>query len=118
MIRVNAAWRRFAARNGGGVGCQVGADYLVVCRKALTTQDRADAQAALRGLCHVLDGTQRYFSIEYPVIRPPSRAGLKCAFSIWGGARPVVLIVHENITERKQAEAALWRGAARLAPCR
>lgn len=109
MIQINAAWRRFAARNGGGVGCQVGADYLVVCRKALTAQDRADAQAALRGLCHVLDGTQRYFSMEYPCHSPTEPRWFEMRVFHLGGARQVVLIAHENITERKQAEAALWR---------
>lgn len=118
MIRVNAAWRRFAARNGGGVGCQVGADYLVVCRKALTAQGRADAQAALRGLCHVLDGTQRYFSMEYPCHSPTEPRWFEMRVFHLGGDRPVVLIAHEDITERKQAEAVWWRGAARLAPCR
>ena len=109
IVLVNAAWRHFAEQNGGGAGCQVGADYLVVCRKALTSKDRADAQSALRGLCHVLDGTQRYFRMEYPCHSPTEPRWFEMRVFHLGGARPSVLIAHENITERKQAEATLWR---------
>ncbi|MDS4022810.1 MAG: PAS domain-containing protein [Candidatus Competibacter sp.] len=108
IILVNAAWRRFAEQNGGGAGCHVGADYMVVCRKVLTGKDRAEAQAALRGICHVLDGTRNYFSMEYPCHSPTEPRWFEMRVFHLNGARPSVMIAHENITARKRTEAALW----------
>lgn len=94
---VNAAWRRFAEQNGGDAGCQVGADYMVVCRNALTGKDRAEAQAALRGICHVLDGTRTYFSMEYPCHSPTESRWFQMRVFHLGGARRSVMIAHENM---------------------
>ncbi|MDS4041580.1 MAG: PAS domain-containing protein [Candidatus Competibacter sp.] len=112
IVLVNAAWRRFAEQNGGGAGCHVGADYMVVCRKVLAGKDRAEAQAALRGICHVLDGTRNYFSMEYPCHSPTEPRWFEMRVFHLSGTRPSVMIAHRNITARKRTEAALWRSEA------
>ena len=51
---INAAWRRFAEQNGGNVSCQVGANYLEVCRQVLAGDDHAEAQAVLQGIHRII----------------------------------------------------------------
>jgi two-component system CheB/CheR fusion protein len=66
IVRVNDAWRRFAAANGDaelrytGIGC----NYLQVCGSAAAGDD--DARAAHDGLRDVLAGRRERFTLQYP----------------------------------------------------
>jgi two-component system CheB/CheR fusion protein len=66
IVRVNAAWRRFASANGdpemraSGPGC----NYLQVCARAGVADP--DALAAHDGLVDVLAGRRASFNMQYP----------------------------------------------------
>jgi diguanylate cyclase (GGDEF)-like protein/PAS domain S-box-containing protein len=108
IVLVNAAWRQFAARNDGRedqVG--VGANYLAVCRRAIARNHDPLARAALDGIRAVLDGARADFSLEYPFPAPHSTedpAWFLMHVAPLDGARQGVVVVHENITERKQTD--------------
>ena len=104
---VNAPWRRFAEQNGGNVSCQVGANYLEVCRQVLAGDDRAEAQAALQGIHKIISGAQICFKLEYPCDSPTESRWFAMSVFHLSGTRQGVVIAHEDITERKQAEQTL-----------
>jgi PAS domain S-box-containing protein len=108
IIVVNEAWRRFARDNslpGSPVGADVGTNYLEVCRKA-TGALAEEAQEALAGILAVLQGSRSHFTLEYPCHSPTEqRWFLMSATPLPAGEGAVV--AHLNITERKQAEAAV-----------
>jgi two-component system CheB/CheR fusion protein len=66
---VNAAWRRFAADNGGSLAARsdIGRNYLAVCEP--TSEDPYAAEA-LAGLRSVLEGRSEAFSLRYPCHSP------------------------------------------------
>ena len=107
IVAVNEAWRRFARENGGvDERVHLGANYLSVCQAAMEGQADELAAAALRGIRAVLEGTQASFSLEYPCHSSSVERWFSMIVRPLGGARRGVVIAHETITERKQAEAA------------
>jgi PAS domain S-box-containing protein len=137
IIEVNAAWNRFASNNnfiGGDRG--VGDNYLKVC-DAVFGKFSEEASAVAIGLRAIMAGQREEFHLEYPCHSPtekrwfvvritrfsgdgPAFAGPEPASDIAGEAtarrRPVrVVVAHENITERKQAETSLVESQQRLA---
>jgi light-regulated signal transduction histidine kinase (bacteriophytochrome) len=104
---VNAAWRRFAEQNGGGVACQPGADYLAECRRASADEDGAEAQASLRGIQQVLNREQSSFTLHYPCDSPTEQRWFEMRVLPLSRSRPGALITHEEITVQKQLEQTL-----------
>lgn len=111
IIGVNEPWRRFAEDNQGEIRQHyVGRNYLQVCENAQVCGDDVSAPALLEGLRAVLSQTRDHFELEYPCHAP----GLERWFiaritrCTQGGASRVV-VSHEDITARKQAELALAR---------
>ena len=111
---VNAAWQRFAEQNGGGADCRPGVDYLAICRSVVSGQDGIDAQAALRGIQQVMGRTQAAFRLKYPCDSPTEARWFEMRVLPLSGARPGVVIAHEDITAQKLAEDALRESEARL----
>jgi PAS domain S-box-containing protein len=108
VTAVNESWLRFARENGPrdtkGVG--VGADYLGACRKAAEAADPL-ARAALEGVEAVVAGRRSEFTLEYPCHSPTQhRWFLMNLVRPLGDARGAV-IMHLDISQRKQAEEAL-----------
>ncbi len=101
---VNSAWRRFSEQNGGNIHCMVGANYFQVCRNALNSYEDADAQAALRGIRTVISGTRPCFNLEYPCNAPDQPRWFVMHVLPLSGPHQGVVVTHEDITERKQAE--------------
>ncbi len=68
IVRVNRAWRRFAALNGDPElrHTGIGSNYLRICGNAAGTD--ADAQAAHSGLSEVLAGRSERFTLQYPCL--------------------------------------------------
>jgi len=112
---VNQPWLRFGTehRAPGLSAVGIGADYLAACATA-SGPDDSYARAALSGIRTVLEGKQRYFEMEYPcnlevgeqwflmqVVQPATEVG---------GA----LVVHLDVSTRKQAELALQEREERL----
>jgi PAS domain S-box-containing protein len=115
VLSVNKAWSDFAAANPpiiGNVG--VGANYLVVCDTAQgPSADIARAFGA--GIRSVIAGTRPLFEMEYPCHGPHAQRwfiGRVTPFADPGAH--CVVIAHENITARRQAEEALRASESRF----
>ncbi len=106
IIKVNAAWTRFARENDlkrDGVG----ENYLCLCDTA-TGGSSDGAAAAAAGIREVIVGQNAAFELEYPCHSPREHRWFLLRVSRFAGEGPVrVVVAHENITVRKQAEKAL-----------
>jgi signal transduction histidine kinase/PAS domain-containing protein len=114
IIAVNAAWRRFAEANCyTGAAYATGTNYLEVCDTA--AGDGAETgRAAAAGIREVMAGQRDEFELEYPCHSPEERRWFILRATCFAGEPVRVVVVHENITERKQAEEALRNREARL----
>lgn len=103
MMAVNAAWRRFAAENGGDPEGWRGTNYLWAC-----SGDDPDARAVAEGISRVLAGLAPSFQHEYPCHGNGSERWFRCLVSAlpsdrrgrWG-----VAVMHIDITAQKMSEA-------------
>jgi len=108
IIAVNQAWRQFAEENDGtAIACGGGANYLEICGKASRDWSE-EAPLIARGIREVLSGLRHNFGLEYPCHSPHEQRWFNVCVTRFGGQGPTrVVVAHENITERKQAEQAL-----------
>jgi PAS domain-containing protein len=103
IIAVNAAWISFARENdfhGGRHG--LGANYLKICETAVG-DDSEPALKMAKGIRAVMAGEASEFCLEYPCHSPQQQRwfiGRATRFTWKGPVR--VVMVHENITLRKQ----------------
>ena len=114
IVAVNAAWRRFAAANGGNTPtCDVGANYLEVCTSA--SQKTGEPDLAGEGIRRVLAGEVGEFSLEYPCHSQEQKRWFVMRATRFGGdGAPRAVLAHENITNRKLAEEAVHEGEERF----
>ncbi len=108
IVTVNEAWRRFADANEyAGRDHGVGANYLTV-----SGQDCGE-NAATAGLADVLAGRRAYFEVEYACHSPTEERWfvLRATPFRWEG-RVRVVVAHENVTARRQAETERHRAEA------
>ncbi len=114
IIKVNEAWSRFARDNDcRGGWCGAGENYLAVC-DAAHGGFSAEAGAASAGIRAVIAGRTAEFHLEYPCHGPRAQRWFVMRATRFGGDGPLrVVVAHENITERKRAEAALQESEAR-----
>lgn len=110
ITSVNEAWKQFAIENGAdwtmkGVG--VGTNYLDVCRVEDDMPEAEDARVIYQGLQGVLNGTSKFFSVEYPCHSPMDKRWFFLTVSplTHGGGGAVVS--HLNVTSRRLAEESL-----------
>ena len=107
IVEVNAAWHRFGQENQVRGSGGRGDNYLQVCRSA-TGHSCEEAPAVASGIRDVMAGRKTEFHLEYPCHSPSERRWFIVRITRFDGDGPVRLVVaHENITERKLAEAAL-----------
>ena len=113
IIATNKAWHRFAEANRGDpdrVG--VGVDYLAVCNAAADAGEIIGAVVA-DGIRAVATRQQDEFSLEYPCHSPIEQRWFALRAGRFPGDGPVrVVVAHENITARKQAEETLRESEA------
>ncbi len=118
ILRVNAAWRRFAEENGfTDHAFGVGSNYLVAARHhgQGDSECAADAQEAARGIRAVIDGKSSSYTMEYPCHSPTERRWFTMRVNRFGeGDQVRVVVSHEDVTERREAEDARAQTAARL----
>ena len=106
---VNEPWLRFARENGAPAEhlIGVGANYVATCQKAVAAQSPYAAEA-LNGIQAVMNGAQPEFQLEYPC--PRNQMDYRW-FQLHAIPLPQntrgALVIHFDITARKQAEAAL-----------
>ena len=105
IIKVNAAWQRFAEENGmpkgrGGVG----ESYFEVCGNS----DISDfvARAAVDGIKAVIKRRRPDFMLEYPCHSPDKQRWFLMRVRPLRGARGAV-VIHDDISPLKAAEQAL-----------
>jgi len=112
ILAVNASWRRFAQENGlAWSGYGVGRNYLLVLDAASEVSDGARKAAA--GIRDVILGTRAQFSIEYPCHSPSQQRWFIMRVTHFEGDEGVrVVVLHEDISERKLSEEARARLAA------
>ena len=105
ILAVNNSWRGFAEANAARSNVMEGANYLAVCKK-VSGRDAQYAESFSTGLEAVLSGKRNEFALEYPCHSPTERrwfVGRVSRFLV--GDKTYAVIAHENITERKLAEA-------------
>lgn len=115
IIAVNRAWREFAAANFAGTAnvCE-GASYLAVV-DAATGDWSEGAGSFAAGIRSVLRGERPEFTLEYPCHSPNEKRWFCGRVTRLGtNGAPCAVVAHENITERKLAEEALWEREERL----
>ncbi|MCA9972643.1 MAG: PAS domain S-box protein, partial [Anaerolineales bacterium] len=112
IIGVNQSWQNFARANGGDprrVG--VGANYLAVCDAAVG-KEAAQARQMAAAIRAVMTGAQDEVTLEYPCHAAREQRWFVARIMPMAGTDPAqrrVVVAHENITSRRQAEAALRR---------
>lgn len=100
IIAVNAAWRRFAAREGAA-GDQLASNYLDVC----DASDDPSAASAASGLRAMLTGERDGFELEYPCHNVSERRWFLLRATLCAGVEPLrVLLAHEDVTARRHAQ--------------
>lgn len=117
ILAVNQAWRGFARENGcvGPPPVFEGANYFKALKKAVDFDKDQFAENALNGIHKVLNEQTPYFSMEYPCHSPSVERFFVMRVQPLENLKSSVVITHENITELKQAEAALRRRSSELA---
>ncbi len=103
IVAVNQAWRAFATSNGAIVSkVMEGTNYFEVCESA--TGDQSEYAAAFaEGVRSVFSSEREEFEMEYPCHSPTElRWFVGRALLFTNGSSPQAVVIHENITERKQ----------------
>jgi len=115
IVAVNNSWRQFAKENGLFEPDQnmLGINYLDVCKKAINQPYGDEAGEAHAGIAAVLAGELQTFNLEYPCHSPDQQRWFHMKVSPLHGSRGAAVISHEDITQRKQTEAALLESESR-----
>jgi diguanylate cyclase (GGDEF)-like protein/PAS domain S-box-containing protein len=115
IICVNDAWRRFGTANVmQGPGYGIGLNYLEVCDRA-RGDGSSEAHAAAEGIRSVLGGGKKAFSVEYPCYSPNEQQWFDLMVTPLRQDRLVgAVVMHVNITERKQMEQSAQLNQKRL----
>jgi diguanylate cyclase (GGDEF)-like protein/PAS domain S-box-containing protein len=115
IIAVNSAWIQFAHSNSAVLSkIGEGVNYFDICNNAIGP-DAEDAAEFAKGMRAVLDGKKIDFAMEYPCHSSTEQRwfiGRVTRFSANEETRLVV--VHENITMRRQAEELLRESEERF----
>ena len=102
IAAVNEAWNNFYKSNLNStkdVNTGIGANYFEVCQRAIQDGD-ASAQIVLDGLIAVLHKEQPVFYFEYPCHTISDQRWFAMRAVQFVGDNPMVVISHQDITER------------------
>jgi PAS domain S-box-containing protein len=115
ILVVNEAWRRFASANVlQSSDFFVGQNYLGVCESA-HGDCAEEAKTAAEGIRQVLRGETKDFSLEYPCHSPNEKRWFRLMVTPLSENQLVgAVVIHVNITERRQAEEILRENQERL----
>ena len=115
IVLVNHAWREFAS--GNGMSHKVvseGANYLHVC-EGVCAENAQEVRTFAQGMRDVLDGRLDSFAMEYGCHSPERPRWFLGRVNPFRGDGPrMVVVAHEDITERKLAEIALAESNRKL----
>ena len=109
IIAVNKAWCHLAGANHfHGIGHGLGTNYISLCESASGDGTEA-AMAIARGIREVIARQREQFSLEYACNSPEGERWFVVHVTRFADSQSVrVLVSHENITGRKQAEENPW----------
>lgn len=117
ILEVNHAWRVFSETNspiGSNIQAYKGVNYLSVC-EASSGPNSAEAAAMVAGIRAVMSKKQKEFSLEYPCHSPTEKRWFNAHVTRFPSKGPMrIVVAHEIITERKQAEQAIRESEERL----
>ncbi|TRZ98548.1 MAG: PAS domain S-box protein [Rhodocyclaceae bacterium] len=118
IVAVNEAWRRFAIENASEPGSpprhtQIGTNYLDICQASHGAATEG-ALEARNGILAVLEERLQAFSLDYPCHASAEQRWFTMSVTPLVMKSRGVVIVHINITERKQFELALASSQERL----
>lgn len=105
IVKTNAAWKRFAIDNGEPAEecINEGSNYLNVCQRSMA-DGVEEAALALQGINDVMDQKAEAFYLEYPCHSPSEQRWFGMRVKKFECEEPMVVVAHQNITERKLAE--------------
>jgi diguanylate cyclase (GGDEF) domain/hemerythrin-like metal-binding domain len=108
IVLVNQAWREFAADNGiAQEFVSERTNYLSVC-EGVCSENTNEAHTFAQGMEDVLQGRLDSFVMEYGCHSPEQKRWFLGKVNPFRGNGPrMVVVAHEDITERKLAEVAL-----------
>lgn len=115
ILAVNSAWSRFPETSALiGPRSGVGFNLTEACESA-SGLDSPEAGALARGLRDLQAGLRTRYRLEYPLHGPEGRrwfAVRSLRFEEEEGFK--IVVIHEEVTEMRAGEAALYRGAEEL----
>jgi len=105
IVDVNDAWNDFSKENGETSLQRTGAgsNYFEVCERSAKADDGTGLDA-LQGMKDVMEGRETNFYLEYPCHAPHVKRWFGMRVSKFESDTPMVVVAHQNITERVQAE--------------
>ncbi len=107
ILAINEAWRRSAVSHGFQEPCGIGMNYLTICDMT-TNEGAVEASTVAQGIRDVLAQRCEQFTQEYDCHSPDAQRWFQlCVTPFEDGRYPRAVVMHEEITERKQAERAL-----------
>jgi len=115
IVLVNQAWRNFASSNGASPEfVSEGVSYLGVCDNSCS-ECSYDAHLFSEGMKGVLSGAMETFTLEYACHSPTRQRWFLGRITPFPGGGPrMVVVAHEDITERKLMEIALEESNRKL----
>lgn len=106
ILAVNQAWRDFYDQNhpqAEGLNYAIGSNYLAICDGAPVPVP-AGTESMASGIRKVMAGDYPKFSFEYPCHSPDQQRWFIATVNRFHGDSGNIVVAHENITERKNAE--------------
>ena len=111
ILTVNQAWIDFYTENQSEYpNYGVGENYLKLC-DVVTGTDRSTATLIADNIRQIIRGDIKEFVLEYPCHSPTEQRWFIARVTRFHGDSGNVVIAHENITQRKQAEEKLQLAA-------
>lgn len=112
IVMTNQAWDDFAVANGAAADDKSLSNYLTACDNAVGEPLAAESAAGLRA---ILSGAATEFCLEYPCHGPAvNRWFTMRAARFEGPGERRVVVAHDNVTQRREAEARATTQAALL----